>query len=78
MTDVACKLQQVRDLLTARGIDAILLKRICNFAWLTDGASSYVNTAADLGAVSLLVTADAQYVLTNNIEATRLGDEQCH
>jgi antitoxin VapB len=66
----------VRDLLTARGIDAILLKRICNFAWLTDGASSYVNTAADLGAVSLLVTADAQYVLTNNIEATRLGDEE--
>jgi antitoxin VapB len=76
MTDTALKLQQIRELLAARELDAILLKRICNFAWLTDGASSYVNTAADQGAASLLVTADRQYVLTNNIEATRIGDEE--
>ncbi|MCX6027876.1 MAG: M24 family metallopeptidase [Chloroflexi bacterium] len=76
MTDTALKLQRVRELLAARELDAILLKRICNFAWLADGASSYVNTAADQGAASLLVTADRQYVLTTNIEATRIGDEE--
>jgi antitoxin VapB len=76
MSDTALKLQQVRGLLAARDLDAILLKRICNFAWLADGASSYVNTAADQGAASLLITADRQYVLTNNIEATRIGDEE--
>lgn len=76
MTDTQTKLAQVRSLLAARQCDAALIKRICNFAWLTDGAANYVGIAADAGAAMLLVTPDAQYVLTNNIEAARIAAEE--
>ena len=76
MSDIQIKLAQVRSVLAARQCDAVLIKRICNFAWLTDGAANYVGIAADAGAAMLLITADAQYVLTNNIEAPRLAAEE--
>ena len=76
MTDTQAKLTQVRALLARRGLDAALIKRIPNFAWLTDGAANYVGIAADVGAAMLLVTPDGQYVLTNNIEAERLAAEE--
>jgi antitoxin VapB len=76
MTEAKDKLARVRALLAAHSLDAIVLGRVANFAWLADGAVSYVNTAATFGAVSLVVTADRQYVLTNNIEATRLHAEE--
>lgn len=76
MTDTAAKLAQVRALLTQRGLDAALIKRIPNFAWLTDGAANYVGIAADIGAAMLLVAPGGQYVLSNNIEAARLAAEE--
>lgn len=76
MTETQEKLGRIRELLAAHSLDAIVLDRSANFAWLTEGAASYVNTAATFGAVSLLITADKQYVLTNNIEATRMAAEE--
>jgi antitoxin VapB len=76
MTDTQNKLSQVRSVLARRELDAALIRRIPNFAWLTDGAANYVGIAAELGAASLLVTPDAQFVLTSNIEATRLAMEE--
>lgn len=76
MTDTQNKLAQVRSILAERQLDAALIKRICNFAWLTDGAANYVGIAADAGAATLLVTPDAQYVLTTNIEAARMAAEE--
>jgi antitoxin VapB len=76
MTEIELKLIQVRKLLEARALNGVLLERVSNFAWLTGGASSYVNTATDTGAASLLVTQEAGYVLTNNIEAPRLEQEE--
>jgi len=76
MTDTQNKLAQIRSVLAARQLDAVLIKRICNFAWLTGGAANYVGIAADAGAAMLLITPDAQYVLTNNIEAARIAAEE--
>lgn len=76
MTDTQNKLSQVRAVLAQHGLDAVLVKRICNFAWLTDGAANYVGIAADAGAAMALVTPDAQYVLTTNIEAARMAAEE--
>lgn len=70
------KLSKIRSLLESRGLDALLVQKVHNFAWLTDGAASYVNTADSLGAASLLVTLNGRYLITNNIEATRLRDEE--
>lgn len=70
------KQQQIKELLERHGLDALLLQRVSSFAWATCGAASYVNTATDLGAASLLFTPQGDYVLTNNIEATRLAQEE--
>ncbi len=76
MTESEEKLARVRGLLDAHNLDAIVLGRVANFAWLADGAASYVNTAATFGAASLVVTRDGQYMITNNIEATRFAAEE--
>jgi Xaa-Pro aminopeptidase len=70
------KLARLRALLASHALDALVLGRVANFAWLAEGAASYVNTATTFGGVSLVIAPDAQYVLTNNIEATRLAAEE--
>ncbi len=76
MNEIQTKLTLLRETLALHDLDAAYLTRIANFGWLTGGASGYVGTATDFGAAGLLVTPDAQYVLTTNIEATRLAAEE--
>ena len=75
MSEFQIKQQRIQNLLDQHHLDAILLQRVSSFAWATCGAASYVNTAVTFGASSLLVTRDARYLIANNIEATRLGQE---
>ena len=70
------KERRVREFLQERGLGALLLKRQANFSWLTGGGLSLVGIATEVGAVSLLVTGDAKYAVTNNIEAPRMIDEE--
>lgn len=76
MTELELKLGRMRELLRAHSLDALLLQRADNFAWATCGAASYVNLAASLGAASLLITPSGRYVVTDNIEAQRLQQEE--
>ena len=76
MEELRDKERRVKELLDQRGLDALLLQRVSSFAWYTGGAASYVNTASDFGAASLLLTPSGSYVLANNIEATRLRKEE--
>ncbi len=73
---IAGKLSALRELMDRRGLDSIWLQRTSSFAWATDGAASYINTASTTGEASLLITRDRHYLLTNNIEATRLESEE--
>lgn len=66
----------IRELLVERHLDALLLNRVSSFAWATCGASSYVNTAVSEGASCLLIAPSGRYVITNNIEAPRLEQEE--
>ncbi len=75
-SESSVKLDRLRSMLERRGVDSILLRQASNFAWLTCGAASYVNTASTYGAASLLITAAGRYVITDNIEATRLKREE--
>lgn len=57
--------------------DGILLSRMDNFAMATGGKRNYVWTAGDLGAASLFILKDGTtYYIGNNIEATRVPDEE--
>ena len=74
--ELKIKDERLRTLLADRALDGLLLSRVSSFAWITGGAASYVNTATDLGAASVLWTRDHKYIITNNIEATRLREEE--
>jgi Xaa-Pro aminopeptidase len=70
------KQNRIQDLLEERKLDALLLQRVSSFAWATCGAASYVNTATTNGEAALLITLSGRYLITNNIEATRLEQEE--
>lgn len=76
MTEFRIKQSRIQELLCAHQLQAVLLQRSSSFAWATCGAASYVNTASTTGAASLLITPDKHYLLTTNIEATRLEQEE--
>lgn len=76
MSEMEVKLERIRALLAERSVDALLLQRADNFAWATCGAASYINQATTNGAASLLVTPSGRYIITDNIEAPRLEEEE--
>jgi len=76
MSEFDAKQKNIRALLESRGVDALLLRQSGNFAWATCGADSFINRADLIGAASLLLTPTNRYVITNNIEANRLMQEE--
>jgi Xaa-Pro aminopeptidase len=73
--ELAAKRAALRAALVAAGLDGAVLSTQALFSWYTAGGENRVVTASDLGAASLVVTADADYLLTNNIEAPRIAAE---
>ena len=76
MDESTTKLNQIRDLAARHQLDGVVLQRVSSVAWMTAGASAYVNTARSDAEACLLVTGKNQYLFTNNIEATRLDKEE--
>src|SRR3712207_328497 len=68
--------ENLRAVMEERGLGALLLRRPANFAWYTGGADNRVDHADPLGVAGILLTNDAEYVLTDNIEAPRMRGEQ--
>jgi Xaa-Pro aminopeptidase len=76
MTEFSQKQGRIQTLLAERKLDALLLRRVSSFAWATCGAASYVNTATTNGEAALVITPSGRYLITNNIEAPRLEQEE--
>lgn len=68
--------QRLRKLMDRLRLEALLLRRSANFAWYTGGADNRVDHASPFGVADVLLTRDAQYIFTNNIEAPRMREEQ--
>jgi Xaa-Pro aminopeptidase len=73
---VGRRLERLRRLLHDRGATGALLRTRRNFAWLTLGGLNHVVLAADTGEAPILVTAERAVVLSPNIEAQRIADEE--
>lgn len=56
--------------------EGVWLRRRTNIAWLTDGADVHVDSSSSTGVASLLWTPRKKTILTSNIEARRLADEE--
>jgi len=75
-TELNLKLERIRNLLDESNLDAILLRRTDNFSWATCGADPHINTADSMGIASLVITQTDRFVVTNNIESSRLMQEE--
>ena len=71
--DVSDRQTAVAALLREQRLDALLISRPENFAWLTAGADNGRGGAA---AARLFVTADARVLVTNNVESQYLFDRE--
>ncbi len=76
LQEVQVKRERVRDFLEVHGLDAIVLEKQNSFAWYTAGGDNHVGTATERGAALLVVTREADYVVTTNIEAPRIMTEE--
>lgn len=74
--EVADKVERLRQMMSRRGLDAIYLTSIASTAWLTAGASTYVDESVDAAASSLLVSREHLRVLTDPVEEPRLRAEE--
>ena len=75
-SEVREKLAGLRVLMNKQGLAACVLRRTASLAWITGGASTWVNTANGEGPVTAIVTPDRNLLLTNNIEEPRLREEE--
>ena len=75
-SEMKIKEQRLRSMMKAEKLDAVVLSNQNNFAWFTCGKDNHVVTAADGGVASIVVTADAKYIVTNNIEGARIMEEE--
>ena len=74
--EVEAKLALLRDYLGKHGAAAIRLRGTDWFAWITAGGSSAVLHTTDTGVAEVLVTQDEAAILTDEIEAERLREEE--
>ncbi len=74
--EVSLKLNLIRDTLSETNAKGIRLRGTDWFAWATAGGSITVLLAAETGIAEILVTTQDAWVLTDQIEATRLSDEE--
>src|SRR5215216_4508332 len=68
--------RSLRELMDQRGVGALLLSSPANFAWYTGGADNRVDHSDPVGVASVLLTGEDSYILTDNIEAPRMREEQ--
>ena len=75
MDELSEKKRRLRTFLEQRGLDALYLSTVANFAWLTAGLEPVVMISSDRAEAGLFVTRDKQYVVCNSIEHPRMKDE---
>lgn len=76
LEEVSEKLVFMRQVLQETGAAGICLRGTDWFAWATAGGSNTVLLTADTGVAEVLVSATDAWILTDEIEAQRLKDEQ--
>ncbi|WP_230968529.1 hypothetical protein [Nostoc sp. WHI] len=74
--EISYKLGLMRKALSETGAMGMRLRGSDWFAWSTSGASNTVLLATDTGVAEVLVTAEEAWILTDEIEAQRLQDEE--
>jgi len=76
MNEIKIKQERITKLLDEKRLDGIILAKNSNISWLTGGMENRIIFVSEEGAVKLVVLKDKILVLTNNIEAERVIEEE--
>lgn len=74
--EVEIKLKLIRQTLAKTAVQGVRLRGTDWFAWVTAGASNTVLLTAETGIAEVLVTDEEAWILTDEIEAERLVNEE--
>ncbi|MEY3715701.1 MAG: hypothetical protein RL155_576 [Actinomycetota bacterium] len=69
------KRARIKALLEAKGLDAVVLKKGANVAWII-GGRAHIPTTLELSCMDVVIYRDRIVVVTNKIEAPRLKEEE--
>ncbi len=76
MKEVEEKEKKVRQMLDNESLDAAVLLTNANISWFTCGGNAYVGLATDLAVIAIVVTRDKKVIICDNIEASRIENEE--
>jgi Xaa-Pro dipeptidase len=76
LADVKAKEERVHDFLEREGLDALVIGRQDNFAWITAGGDSHVITTGEMGFAYLVIARDHKWLVSHSMDGQRFIDEQ--
>jgi Xaa-Pro dipeptidase len=76
LADVQVKQERVHAFLEREGLDALVLGRQDNFAWVTAGGDSRVITTSEVGFAYLVLARDRRWLVSHAMDGQRFLDEQ--
>lgn len=74
--EIDIKLKRVFSMLDSEGLDALVLTKHSNYSWITAGGKSSITLCVEGGVVSILITKQGLYAITNIIEENRYREEE--
>ena len=76
LNDTVIKRLRVREFLSRKGFDGLLISTREHFAWITGGGDSHVVRNSDIGFGTIVITKDKAWLVAHSMDAARLFDEQ--
>jgi len=76
LQDVNIKQERVRAFLDREGLDALVLGRQDNFAWITAGGDNRVINNTDMGEGFAVITKDHKWLVAHHMDGRRFVEEQ--
>jgi len=76
LQDVEVKEERVRAFLVQEGLDALVLGRQDNFAWITAGGDNRVINNTDMGEGFVVITRDHKWLVAHHMDGRRFVEEQ--
>ena len=75
LADVRIKEERVRGFLEREGLDALVIGRQDNFAWVTAGGDNHIVITSEMGAGYLVIGRDRKWLVTYSMDRQRFLDE---
>jgi len=76
LSDAKIKGKRVYAFLEREGLDALVIGRQDNFAWITAGGDSRVITTSEMGFAYVVITRDHKWLISHSMDGQRFVDEQ--